>query len=94
MKRRAHCHWLIAKTAREFAGEFYQRNASDNAFYRAHPSEREFIAAYWGKFTETAREIMAKMLAGSYPESMKEQIAEALMADVAMAAGRRRHMLQ
>lgn len=92
-KMKTHCHWLIAKNAREFAAAFYEQNAIDNAFYKAHPEQKEFVSMHWGKFVESARTILAKMLAGNYPESMKEQIFEALELDAPLAEGRRRNML-
>jgi hypothetical protein len=93
MAKKTHCHWLIAKTAKEMAGAQYEELARNDAWYRTHPSQKDFIAAYWSKYTETARATLAKMLALNFSESIKEQIADALILDDGYAKGRRSVML-
>lgn len=79
-------HNLIAKTAKEMAAEWYESAAHDNAFYRAFPSRRNFVRAMWSAFAPQARAILASMLAGDYPQSMKDEIYEALQLDWTFAA--------
>lgn len=76
-----HVHKLIAQTAKEFAAAVYEDMAKDNAFYKAWPSQRNFVRAHWTQFVKPAREQLAKMLGGNYPQIMKDEIAEALIAD-------------
>jgi hypothetical protein len=77
-----HCHALVKKTAEEMAGVWYDETAfHDNAFYAQWKSGDEFIRHHWGMFVKPARETLAKMLAGNYPEAMKNEIYEALQLD-------------
>ena len=77
-----HAHELVAKTAKEFAADFYERAAHDNVFYRFFPDAPSFIETEWHHFIPLAREWLAKMLTmDEYPERMKEDIADALMKD-------------
>lgn len=73
-------HELIASTAKEFAGAYYEELAHDNEFYAFYPSQKKFIKREWHRFTELARKQLALMLGFSVtPEWQKEQIFEALI---------------
>lgn len=93
MGAKTHCHWLIAKAAKEMAGAQYEELARNDAWYRKHPDQKAFIGAYWGNYCEIARRTLAQMLGMNYPESVKEQIEEALILDNGYAKGRRSVML-
>lgn len=81
MKSQLACHKLIKSVAIEMAGSFYEDAARDNEFYRIWPNQKEFIRKQWGTFVRAARTSLAQMLKGSYPESTKETIFEALLDD-------------
>lgn len=74
-------HKLIAATAREFAGAFYEEAASaSDDFFKYYPNQRFFIRREWRRFVEVARKQLAAMLGMStIPEWEKEQIFEALL---------------
>lgn len=75
-------HKLIRKTAREFAGCFYEYAAHDNQFYKHYPNVNRFINREWAKFVKVARETLAKCLTSSnLSESEKTEIYEALLAN-------------
>lgn len=71
---------LIADTAREFAGSFYDENRT-MAFRMAFPNQDAYVRDNWPYFVKQAREILSGMLAGEYSEKDKREIYEALMAD-------------
>lgn len=83
-------HNLVAKVAREMAGEFYEGAASlDNDFYHHYPSIDKFISREWGRFVPIARSQLAKMLTmDKYSDHMKEQITEALIMDRCLYQGK------
>lgn len=73
-------HKLIAETAKEFAGAFYEEVAHDDTFYKYYPKQKFFIQREYRRFIETARLQLSKMLGMSTtPEWQKEQIFEALI---------------
>jgi len=75
-----HVHKLIAETAKGVAAEWYADSARhDNAFYRANPSEDQFVRHNWGMFVEIARTVLVSMLRMNYPEHTKAEIYEALL---------------
>ena len=76
-----HAHALIAKVAKEFACEFYEAAAHNNAFYDYYPDLVTFKDLEWHLFIPKAREVLAQMLGMNYPESYKEQIYSALQLD-------------
>lgn len=79
------CHILIANTAKGIAGAFYDGAASDDTFYKMHPSGRSFVRAKWRFFIQPARETLAKMLASpATTEHVKQEIYEALLKDWAL----------
>lgn len=56
-------HKLIAKTAKEMAGAFYEIRASrDNTWYAQFRSQKRFIAAEWPAFLPAARDALVTML--------------------------------
>lgn len=73
-------HKLVKKTAKEFAGAYYEIAAShDNEFYRRFPSQKQFVQARWKHFIVTAREVLTTMLSmKSTPDAEKVEIYEAL----------------
>lgn len=73
-------HKLIAETAKEFAGAFYEEAAHDDMFYKFYPKQRMFIRREWHRFVETARKQLSAMLGmPTTPEWQKEEIFEALI---------------
>jgi len=74
-------HKLIAETAKEMAGAFYEEAAGESDdFYRYYPKQREFINREWKRFIEAARIQLSKMLGMPHvPEQQKEIIFEALI---------------
>jgi hypothetical protein len=74
-------HKLIAATAREFAGAFYEEAASgSDDFFKYYPNQRMFVRREWKRFVEVARKQLAAMLGFSTtPEWQKEEIFEALV---------------
>lgn len=73
-------HELIAATAKEMAGAWYEEAAHDNEFYKFYPGQVGFIKREWGRFVEAARISLVKMLGmPATPEWQKEQIHDALI---------------
>lgn len=82
-------HKLIAQTAKELAGAYYEIKAGEsNEFYKMWPNQRHFISRRFRTFIPTAREVLVSMLAGNYPDAMKEEIFEALQKDAALNPSR------
>ncbi len=80
-----YAHELVASTAREFAGAWYEDAAHDDTFYSYYPSQKTFISREWPRFIEAARMQLVGMLgATATPEWQKEQIAEALIKHAAL----------
>lgn len=79
------CHELLAATAKEFAGAFYEEAAHDNEFYKFYPTQKRFIKREWHRFVESARMQLSKMLGMSQvSEFQKEQIFDALVKHAAL----------
>lgn len=86
-----HCHKMVAETAKGIAEAFVEFTMQDNeqfaALRAAHPdltteqTHKELSKRLWPQFIEQARATLAKMLAGPMEESLKEQIAQALILD-------------
>jgi hypothetical protein len=73
-------HEMLAATAKEMAGCWYEEAAHDNDFYHYYPKQKMFINREWPRFIEAARQTLVKMLGmGSTPEYQKELIADALI---------------
>ena len=81
----AHCHHLIASTAKEMAGSMYDDMALDNAFYaqckRQGVTRGKFIAKLWPTLLEQARSTLADMLTIGPDSPLKETISDALIKD-------------
>ncbi len=80
----AQVHKLVYATAVQMAGAVYDEMALDNAFYKFNKDPYKFIEDNWSSFIVQARETLAGMLAGSYPESQKAEIYEALILDASL----------
>lgn len=79
-KKQQFAHQLLAETAKEFAGAFYEEAAVDDHFYSFYPSQKKFIRREWPRFVEAARLQLSKMLGMAHiTEFQKEQIFEALV---------------
>lgn len=74
-------HNLIAETAQSIAREAYESIAHSNDFYAAWPDRERFVAQNWSMFVQDARTALLKILAGDYPEAMKQPIYEAMLID-------------
>ena len=98
-KSGAHCHEMVAATAKEFAGELYDTVMSNNLvrakWIADHPEmtpkqlEDEFIRVNWGKCIEGARTTLALMLRGPLDSALKESISQALILDATLKRGRK-----
>lgn len=86
-------HTLIAETAKEIAGAWYEQAASKDAnFYRRFPNQRRFVASKWGSFVGEARQSLTAILGQKeYPENLKREIYEALINDRNIAPVGRPH---
>lgn len=97
-KLKAHAHPLIAQTAHEMAHELYATMMVDNFWYdhwkSLHPGmsskalETLFVQRNIEKLLPQARATLSSMLATNIPESLKEEIYEALVADKTLVAKR------
>lgn len=74
-------HKMIADVAKEIAAEAYESVAHDNTFYAEWPSRRNFVRANWRMFVDDARRSLLAILSGEYPQSMKDEVYEALVKD-------------
>lgn len=95
-----HCHKLVAKIAREAAGEHYellmQVNPLFDSWKAQNPGlgpkalEARFVATKWGLYVEFARATLAHMLTRpDIDEGLKEDIMEALVLDATLRRGRK-----
>lgn len=75
-------HKLIRKTAKEMAACYYEYAATESdIFYKYYPSMQFFVDYEWRRFIRAAKETLTDMLTGSYPDTYKQQIYEALQLD-------------
>jgi hypothetical protein len=75
-------HEMLAETAKEMAGAWYEEAAHDNEFYAFYPKQKFFINREWHRFIPAAKTQLAVMLGMSdeqVPEWQKERIADALI---------------
>lgn len=89
-------HELVAKTAKELAGEFYEMVAhhSDD-FYAFYPKQDAFIEREWKRFVEAARLSLSKLLGDStMNEYQKEMIFDALIKHASMPGNTPRNVAQ
>lgn len=75
-----YAHEMLAQTAKEMAGAWYEEAAHDNEFYKFYPKQKMFINREWSKFIPAAKATLAQMLGMTMvPEWQKEQIMDALV---------------
>lgn len=73
-------HEMVAATAKEMAGCWYEEAAHDDDFYKFYPCQKKFIKREWHRFVSHAKQTLAQMLGSTQiPEWQKEQIFEALI---------------
>jgi hypothetical protein len=73
-------HELVAATAKEMAGCWYEEAAHDNDFFHFYPKQDLFVKKEWKRFVEAARKTLALLLGDPMtPEWQKEQISDALI---------------
>ena len=86
MSARPVVHRLIASTAMEMASEVYEDCCSkSDAFYKANPVLKKWVAKNWGMFVVTARETLGGMLGrNDIAETAKQTVYDALIADAAL----------
>lgn len=77
-------HKLIRKTAKEMAGHFYEFAAHDDQFYAYYPSLKFFCEYEWQRFVVSAKQVLTDILIGTYPDSYKAEIYEALLLDAGL----------
>ena len=88
---RKHCHKLIAETAKEMAAAAVGEMLEDDKIYTQakvkwpdltlKQLEATLIKNTWPNLIEQARATLAKLLATNIDESLKDQIANALILD-------------
>lgn len=89
-----YAHKLIAETAREMAKAVYEECASNNAWYAANPSRRNFVRHAAPTLIQQARETLTDMLQQpDVSEAQKAEIMDALVQDrsIPRGAGTRVH---
>jgi hypothetical protein len=78
-------HKMIADVAKGCAGEQWETLAKQNAFYKAWPKRRAFVAHNWPKYLPVARQILTGMLGSpKYTEDQKAEIYDVLLKDGAV----------
>lgn len=97
-KGSAHVHKYVAQVAHAAANELYDELMSNNLIYGAwrkrFPDKTSkalratFVAMNWGKCVPLARATLARLLATSTDEVLKETIYEALCLDATLKRGR------
>lgn len=97
--RQRHVHKYVAKVAQEAANEHYEvlMGASNELFAewkRQNPGandaelRKRFVVKHWGKYVEFARATLARILATSTDDHLRETIYEALCLDATLMRGR------
>jgi hypothetical protein len=98
-QRVQHCHKMVRSVAKEAAGQLYETVMGDNKIFEewkrqnpgASPKQLElrFIERNWGKCVQFARTTLTCMLRqNNIPESVKEEILDALVKDASLTRGR------
>lgn len=97
-------HKLVKETAVKFANEVYEQCMHDNTLYANWKAQcpeltekiarKKFVALLYPRLLETARHTLATMLGQNYPESLKEEIADALVKDNFYREGRNRALAE
>lgn len=103
LKGKVTVHPMVWKTAVGMAHELYEQLMSDNRRYAEWKAkcpdltpqrlEKLFVSMLAPKLLLQARATLAKMLTEPYDEALKDEIAEALIADRGLVRGRGRHQL-
>lgn len=83
-----YCHKLIAETAKSLARTIYVHNARRSNEFFAQVDEETFVQRSWPGLVEDARTTLIDMLAGNYPEALKEEISQAIILDNTLTRGR------
>lgn len=97
----AHCHKIVAAVAKEVTGNLYEVVMGDNKVFeewkKQNPDatqkqlESRFVEKNWGRCIEFARATLATMLNSAVlPESVKDEIADALVKDNQLVKGHRK----
>lgn len=89
-----HCHEMVAKVAKQMAGEIFETMMAKNKWYEAykksHPKiaparlQNHFISTQWHRYVSSARTTLAAMLKTNTSPVLKEQIRQALILDNAV----------
>jgi hypothetical protein len=80
MSKQKFAHELVAETAKQMAGAFYEELAKDNEFYKFYPQQKMFINREWKRFIAASKATLAQMLNDPFtPDWQKEQIMDALI---------------
>jgi len=91
-----HVHPRVLKVATEMANQLFEDYARDNDYYRQFKANggtekrarKMFVARVAPRLYEEARKALTLILAGDYPESVKEEVFEALCKDNLLRANR------
>lgn len=67
-------HKLVAKTAKDIAGEVWEACSSNDRFHATYPKCRPFVAKWWREFIADARKALTVMLSAELPGSTPELI--------------------
>lgn len=83
------CHKVVAETAKGLCGAEYELNCSmSNDFYKAYPSQKQYIRRHWKNMIPAARKTLVMMLKdNSISDILKDEIADALILDRALPQG-------
>lgn len=94
----SHCHWRVAKVAKELCAETYELVMSKNEVFaewkRQHPGtgavglENAFVKKNWSRFIPAARTTLTLLLRTPIDEKTKEEIMETLVLDATLIRGR------
>lgn len=75
-------HEYVKKVAQSIAGEYYEKAASNDDFYKAWPKQDAYIRRCWQDHVGVARACLTEMLkSAKYTAEQKEQIYDALLLD-------------
>ncbi len=78
-------HWLVANTAKDLAGAYYEHAAHDNQFYHYYPSQKFFMEYEWHRFVKVAKDTLMTMLSNPMtPEPQKQEIYHAILLDATL----------
>lgn len=83
-------HRVVARSAKAYCAELYEVYASRwPDFYKAFPSQNDFVRAHWAHFIGHARATLARMLATKIDEDLKKVIHDGLIRDQSLAPTRK-----